>query len=338
VPEKGGFSRIKEVTVDDGNILEIFQPSTGSLITPEQVAVAEAYARASKAPSTLRAYTSRLRIFDEWCRRHGEPTLPSAPEVVAVFLGGLAKHKTVQTVEGYLAAISEANRLAGHPPPSVDERVRVVMKGIRRKHGTPSRGKAALSVGQLRLAVGAMPADLNGTRDAAILLVGFAGALRRSEVSALEVRDLTFRDEGLQLMIRRSKGDQDGQGCLVGVPFGSHRTTCPVRTLKKWMAAAHVVDGALFRPLGRELFPGPGPLSPDMVSHAVKKAVSRIGLDPHEYGGHSLRAGMVTAAAMAGIDSARLSQHTRHQSLATLRRYIRPATIFQMNPAAMIGL
>ncbi len=178
---------------------------------------------------------------------------------------------------------------------------------------------------------------LDGVGDRALLLLGFAGAFRRAELVGLDVEDLTETDEGLEVMIRRSKTDQEGAGRKVGVPFGSDPATCPVRSVRAWRQAAGVDTGPLFRGVlhGRLVSER---LSTLGVARAVKRAAKAAGLDPSKFSGHSLRAGLVTCAARAGKSLNAIMEQTGHRSVPMVRRYIRDASLFKDNAAAGIGL
>ena len=296
------------------------------------------YAAASISSATQRAYASAWRIFTAWSKRHGHEPLPAHPVVVAAFIADQAQQRSVATIEKYLAAIGEAHRLAKQEIPTRAVEVRAVMKGIRRTHGTAQRGKAPLLVTHLRRISGRLPASLIGTRDRALLLLGFAGALRRSELVGLDVEDLDFQDEGLALTLRRSKTDQTGQGRLVGVPYGSHPGTCPVRAARAWLEESGIVEGPVFLPVNRHGHLGEARLSSRAVADVVHRAVALIGLDQEAFGGHSLRAGLATEAARAGAGEIAIMAQTGHRSVTTLRGYVRHGTLFTANAAAMVGL
>ncbi|HEY3451809.1 MAG TPA: site-specific integrase [Myxococcales bacterium] len=192
------------------------------------VDAARAYAKASRAPRTLAAYQADWRTFTTWCQAHGLPFLPAAPQTVALYLADRAQlGRKPATLARELAAISQAHKTAGHESPRGAARVREVLAGIRRTHGTAQRRVSPLLPGDLRALVRTLPEGLLGVRDRALLLVGFAGALRRSELAALAVEDLVFNSDGLELTLRRSKTDQEGAGEKRGLPFGSDKATCP---------------------------------------------------------------------------------------------------------------
>jgi integrase len=212
------------------------------------------------------------------------------------------------------------------------------LKGIRRTVGTAQAGKRPIYTEQLRAILQALPETLQGVRDRALLLFGFAGGFRRSELSALAVEDIAEAPEGLIIKLRRSKVDQEGQGREVALPYGAHPDTCPVRAYRAWLTAGAVGGGPVFREIDRHGRVQAKPLHRDSIGLIVKRAAARIGLDPAQYAGHSLRAGLATQAYLNGATEFAIMQQTGHRSLATLRKYIRNASLFQDNSAAKLGL
>ena len=185
----------------------------------------------------------------------------------------------------------------------------------------------------------AQPDNLLGLRNRAILLLGFAGAFRRSELAALDLADLQFSRDGLAVTLRRSKTDQDGEGRTVGIPYGSDPATCPVRTIQDWTAAASISSGALFLQIGPAgKTAAVDRLTDKSIALVVKRAAKLTGLDPAKFGGHSLRSGLATAAAQAGASERSIMAQTGHKSLPMVRRYIRSGNLFKDNAAATVGL
>jgi site-specific recombinase XerD len=303
--------------------------------------LARGYATASKAPNTIRAYRRDLRDFEDFCRDAGAAPLPASPENVALYLANLAEAGAkASTIQRRLSAISQAHQLAGHvPSPTQDWMVRATMSGIRRTIGTAPAKKAAAVTAELRRLVDVSPEDtLAGCRDRAVLLLGFAGAFRRSELVSLNVEDLAETADGLRLQLRRSKTDQDAAGTEKGIPFGAHPETCPVRAVRAWMTAASIDQGPLFRPVNRHDQLQPGRLTDQSVALIVKRAAHRAGLDAARYAGHSLRSGLATSAADGGAPERAIARQTGHRSLEVLRGYIRAGTLFHENAAAYTGL
>jgi len=308
-------------------------------VAADDLARVRTYAAASKSSSTKRAYSSAWHVFTTWCEVQGYEPLPAHPVVVAAFVTDQARDKAVSTVEKYMAAIGEAHRITRQADvPTESPEVCVVMKGVRRTHRTAQKGKSALLVSHLRRISESLPDGLLGVRDRALLLLGFAAASRRSELVGLDVEDLEFRDEGLVVTIRRSKTDQEGAGRLAGIPFGSTPATCPVRAVRSWLRESGVEHGPLFRSVDRHGRMSDARLSGKAVGLVVKRGVAAIGLDPDEFGGHSLRAGLATEAARAGAGEIAIMKQTGHRSLATLRGYVRHGTLFVQNAAALVGL
>lgn len=295
---------------------------------------------AAKAEATRRAYRSDWEHFESWCLRHATPSLPAAPETVALYITDLAASHRPGTIRRRLTVISRAHQTAGHPSPATMQQPLVgeTLKGIRRTVGTAQTGKRPLYTEQLRAMTRALPDTLQGARDRALLLIGFAGAFRRSELVALTVADITDTPDGLVLKLRRSKVDQEGQGREVALPYGSHPETCPVRAWRNWSTAAGIAEGPAFREIDRHGRVETKPLHRDSIGPIVKRAAARIGLDPSHYAGHSLRAGLATQAYLNGATEFAIMQQTGHRSLATLRKYIRQGSLFRDNPAAKLGL
>jgi integrase len=230
-----------------------------------------------------------------------------------------------------LAAIVDRHRAARLPLPSNDPVVRDVRAGIRARRGTRPKCKAALTPFELQEMISALPPDVSGMRDRALLLVGFGAALRRSELVALRVEHCTWHARGVAVLIARSKTDQDGSGYEVPI-HAAPGPLCPVEALRAWLDAASITSGPVFRSVSRWGRIGHDALDARYVGEVVKRAARRVGLDPRELAGHSLRAGFATTAANVGANFAEIARITRHNSDGTLRRYIRAGTMFERDP------
>jgi integrase len=237
-----------------------------------------------------------------------------------------------------LNAIVEAHKAAGLESPTHNAIVVNTMKGIRRTKGTAPVQKAAALTADILAMVDAADAGLIGLRDRALILVGFAGAFRRSELVGLDAANCTFGREGLVVTLRRSKTDQEGAGRKVGIPYGSNPETCPVRTMQEWIEHAGVSEGPVFRSINRHGQVQAGRLSGIDVARIVKKLAQRAGLDAAKYAGHSLRAGHATAAAIAGASERSIMNQTGHRSVQMVRRYIRDGSLFRENSAGKLEL
>jgi integrase len=293
-----------------------------------------AYVAATRAASTLRAYASDWADFLAWCAAHRLEALPASPEAVALYITQLAQTRRVSTVQRRLAAISQTHQDAGHPTPTDDRLVRKTMSGIRRTHGTAPRRKAPTRTKLLREMVRDLPETPEGARDRALLLVGFAGAFRRSELVALDRADIVFDPDGVRITIRASKTDQEQAGAIVGLPYGEHPETCPVRALRAWLGCLDDNRPALFRRISRWGTPCRSRLSAQSVALIVKRHATAVGQDPKVFAGHSLRAGMATSAAAGGATERDIMQQTRHRSVEMVRRYIREGELFHKGNAA----
>ena len=289
------------------------------------------YQRASKADATVRAYTSDARVFQAWCGRYGFRPLPASPEAVAAFLVAEAEAgMSASTIGRRLAAIGYAHELAKAHDPTDDEDVRATMKGIRRRIGTAPTQKAAATADILAALLMRTPDTLTGKRDRALLALGFAGAFRRSELVALNVEDLREDPEGLRVMVRRSKVDQEGRGFEKAIPTG--RFIQPVRLVREWLDAAGIVSGPVFRPVSRSGRVREGEaarLTDRSVANIVQAYCAAAGLDASTFGAHSLRAGYITTAAERGADLARIMDQSGHRDPRTVVGYIRRANAFK---------
>lgn len=296
------------------------------------------YVRASKAPNTLRGYQSDWRAFCAWCEGHGLCPLPATPETVASYIAESAGHLKPGSIQRQLNATAEAHKAAGMESPTHSGVVRNTLKGIRRTLGTAPTQKAPALTDDIRAMVDATDAGMIGTRDRALVLLGFAGAFRRSELVGLDVEDCVFGKDGLTVTLRRSKTDQDGAGRKIGIPYGSNPETCPVRTIQAWMELAGISSGPLLRSINRHGKLGPGHLSGIDVARVVKRLAERAGLDAVKFAGHSLRAGHATSAAIAGASERSIMNQTGHRSVQMVRRYIRDGSLFRENSAGKLGL
>ena len=292
----------------------------------------------SKAANTIRAYKSDWNHFQVWCTVHGQSSLPASPETVALYLTDLAATHKTATIVRRVSAVSQAHQIAGLETPTKSAQVRLVLAGIRRTKGTAQTAKAPVLVDDLRRMIERLAANLIGVRDRALLLIGFSGAFRRSELVALDVSDIAVTRDGLVVTIRRSKTDQDGEGRKIGIPYGSNPATCPVRALQDWLAQCGFSDGALYRPINRFGRVAGFRLSAAAVAGIVKRYAAAIGLNATDFAGHSLRSGLATSAAMKGASERSIMNQTGHRSVNTVRRYIRDGSLFRENAAAVVGL
>ena len=290
-------------------------------------ASADSYAKADKAERTRKAYEAQLRQYATWCAAAGAEFVPATAATIAAHLAALADEgKSASTIMVRTAAIAYAHRRLGHDDPTTSERVKSVLRGIRRSIGTAPVQKAPATAKFLRAMLKAIPDTIIGKRDRALLLIGFGAALRRSELVALDVADLERQPEGVLVHIRRSKTDQEGAGQTIAVPRGTKLK--PVAALDAWLEAAGIAAGPIFRSINRGGRVLPDRLSDQSVALIVKHRAAAAKLDPKLFAGHSLRAGFVTSALEDGADALRVMDQTRHKSIDTLRKYDRRAKAF----------
>lgn len=292
----------------------------------------------SKSENTKRAYRSDWNQFVLWCEKNQMESLPARPETITYFITYLGKNHKASSIKRKMTAISQRHETAGYPSPTKSVLVKGVWDGLLRDIGKREEGKEALWLHDLRRIVENMPQErLIGIRNRALLVVGWAGAMRRSEITSLNVEDLKFTRDGLLILLRKSKTDQSGEGQEIALPYGSNPLTCPIRSMEDWLGASGITTGAIFRAIDRH---GniKGRITPQSVRLIVRKCCEGVGLDPDKYGAHSLRSGFCSTAARAGKTEHQIMRQTRHRKVDSLNRYIKQGTLFEDNPASGIGL
>ncbi len=293
-------------------------PSSAALapLTPREAERVGHYVSGALSASTRRAYAAALRSFRAWCSGTGRTPCPADPAAVAAFLVAEADAgKSVSALSQRLAAIRWEHLRKGYGSPTTHPGVLDTMAGIRRALGAPSRKSPATVERVAALVAHIDRGTLKGKRDAALLLFGFASAMRRSELAALDLAHVEETTRGLLVTVARGKTDQEGHGHQRAIPFGRSAELCPVRALRVWLDAAGLEDGRVFRSITRHGRIGAS-LRPATVADVVKHYAKAAGLEPAEFGGHSLRAGFVTSAAERGARTDRIMDHTGHQSAA----------------------
>ena len=289
------------------------------------------YAEEAQAESTRKNYRHNWETWVEWCELFGQPPLPASDNTVALHITAMGEvgYKPA-SISLRLTSIRQAHRLAEEDDPTSSEKVRQVFQGIKRSQGTAQDQKAPITPDHLRRIVKHLlldqPIDL---RDRALLLLGFAGAFRRSELVGIHLEHMDWREEGLVVTLPRSKTDQEGQGRQVAVLAAADPILCPLSATKAWMKGMEITEGPLFR----GFYPRGGirddALTTRSVANIVKRRLEEIGLDPKLYSGHSLRAGFATAAAMQGATEIAIMRQTGHRSLEMVRRYVREGNLFR---------
>ncbi len=312
----------------------------------ETAQAAHQYMEEAKAAATRRAYSSDWRHFAQWCDQNGLASLPASPSTVALYLTSLAKPaegekpRKAATITRRLTSINAAHKEEGlDSPATMNHRlVADTLHGIRRTLGVAQTRKKPLTRERIVKLLGALEGPIAAARDKALLLTGFAGSLRRSELAALRVEEITWHRKGITLLIPRSKTDQEGEGREVEILLGVHDQTCPVMALENWLKISGVKAGQVFRRVGQHGNVGEG-LDKDSIGRIVKRLVRRAKLaNPESYGGHSLRAGFVTEASANGATDRQIMKQTGHKSIAMVHRYAREDQKDRQAAAGKLGL
>lgn len=305
------------------------------------LAKSQTYQDAADAPATLRAYASDVANFETWCRQSGLTPLPATPEVVGAYLAAAGEGYAMQTLRRRVAAISRASGVAGHPLDTKHPAIRETLRGIGRTHGSRGRRAAALTTAELKALSRVCDANLTGIRDRALLLVGFAAALRRSELVALDAEKLAWFEDGVRLLLEKSKTDKEGKGAEVTIVYGRNEATCPVRALRAWLDNAQIQSGPIFRKVNKSERVEARRLSDDAVRQILRRRAAEAGIKgtlSEPVSPHGLRAGFVTTAYRNGVPDEEIMGHTRHRSLTTMRSYVRRSKLKATEPAGKLGL
>jgi site-specific recombinase XerD len=289
-------------------------------------------AKAEKAPATRKAYGTDFRLFKVYCEAKGVSAIPAAPETVAAYIAAEAQTAKPSTIGRRIAAIRYAHKLAGLDTPTDAEGVKATMRGICRTFGGAKAKKAPAVAAKMLSMVATAPDRLSGLRDSALLLLGFAGAFRRSELVALDMADIEETQTGLLVTIRRSKTDQEAMGRTIAITRG--HVACPVKALREWLNAAGIVSGSLFRPINKSGTVAASRLTDRSVANIVKEYASRAGFDAATFSAHSLRSGFLTSAAAKGASIFKMMDQSGHKSIDTLRGYVRDAELFKDHAGA----
>jgi integrase len=286
------------------------------------------YAEAAHAENTRRAYRAGWNDFAAYCGANGLELLPASPQTVALYVTSLAERAKLATIRLYLVAIAQNHKERGLGSPVAHEMVRRVVRGIARTIGASQTRKSAVTLDHLRaILLEVRGDDLKARRDRAIVLLGFAAALRRSELVALCVEDLRFEKRGFVVIIRRSKTDEEAKGAEIAVPYVANRSLCAVRAVKAWLDASGVTAGPLFRSFSLQRQMQATAIDGRDVANLIKKLTSKARLDG-DFSGHSLRAGFATSAAASKASLDAIARTTRHKSVSVLTGYVRPAQAF----------
>ena len=278
--------------------------------------------RSSKASNTLRAYKSDYKDFASFCLKNGFKPMPSEPKIISLYLTYLSKSCKFSTLKRRLASISVIHRLSGHYIDTKHPMITENLMGIKRVKGSHQKAKKPILINELKLIVNAIDKDKNEKnrfKNKALILVGFAGGFRRSELVAIVNEDVDFVPEGVKIFVKRSKTDQSGEGMTKGIPYFLNANYCPVISLKNWIEKSEIKYGKIFD------------MSDKSVALTIKKYTALVGLDSNKYSGHSLRSGFATSAAELGAEERSIMAMTGHKTTQMVRRYIQEANLFKNN-------
>lgn len=278
--------------------------------------------KSSKALNTLRAYKSDYKDFVDFCFKNGFKPMPSDPKIVSLYLTYLSKSCKFSTLKRRLASISVIHRLSGRYIDVKHPMITENLLGIKRIKGSYQKAKKPILINDLKLIVNVIDKDKNERnrfKNRALILVGFAGGFRRSELVAIHYEDVDFVPEGVKIFVKRSKTDQSGEGMTKGIPYFTNSYYCPVISLKKWIEKSDMKFGKVFN------------ISDKTVALTVKKYTGLAGLDPNKYSGHSLRSGFATSTAELGAEERSIMAMTGHKTTQMVRRYIQEANLFKNN-------
>jgi len=286
--------------------------------------------RNSKSTNTLRAYQSDYNDFSLFCSKNGFQSMPTEPKILSLYITHLASYSKFSTLKRRLASISIIHKTKGH---YIDTKHPIIVEnlmGIKRTNGSNQKGKKPLLINDLKLLIQAIDdsreKNIRKIRDKALVLIGFSGGFRRSELVDIEYEDIEFVEEGVKIFVKRSKTDQSGEGMTKAIPYFDNINFCPVKALNKWIVEAELKDGKIFN------------ISDKNVALIIKKYANYAGLDAHRYAGHSLRSGFATSTAESGAEERNIMAMTGHKSTEMVRRYIKEANLFKNNALNKIKL
>ena len=284
----------------------------------------------SKSSNTLRAYQSDYNDFSLFCLKNGFQSMPTQPKILALYITHLSSYSKYSTLKRRLASISILHKTKGH---YIDTKHPIIIEnlmGIKRTNGSNQKSKKPLIINDLKVLIEAIhqsnEKDKRKIRDKSLILIGFSGGFRRSELVDIEYEDIEFVKEGVKIFVKRSKTDQSGEGMTKAIPYFENENFCPVKALKRWIEVVDLKEGKIFS------------ISDKSVALIIKKYANYAGLDAHRYAGHSLRSGFATSTAEAGAEERNIMTMTGHKSTEMVRRYIKEANLFKNNALNKIKL
>ncbi|MAW01276.1 MAG: integrase [Candidatus Pelagibacter sp.] len=291
--------------------------------------------RSSKANNTLRAYKSDFKDFGIFCAKHGLNALPTEPKIVSLYITYLSKNSKISTLRRRLVSISMVHKLKGHYLDTKNPVIVENLMGIRRVKGSIQKGKKPILIKHLKSIINIINDqkidEIKKLRDKSIILIGFGGGFRRTELISIDYEDLEFVPEGLKINIKRSKTDQFGEGMIKGLPLFINEVYCPVSNLRKWLEVSKIKSGPIFTRFSKGLSLTNKRLTDQSVVLLIKEYLKLAGIENTNFAGHSLRSGFATVAAESGADERSIMAMTGHKTTQMVRRYIKEANIFKNN-------
>ena len=296
----------------------------------------------SKSNNTIRAYKSDFKDFSIFCVKHGFNSLPSKPKIISLYITHLSQNCKISTLKRRLVSISMMHKFKGHYLDTKHPIIIENLMGIKRIKGSIQKAKKPLLINHLKLIINIMNElkieEVKKLRDKTIILVGFGGGFRRSELISIDYDDLEFVPEGVKITIKKSKTDQFGEGMVKGLPYFENKTYCPVLNLKKWLEISNIKSGPIFRRFSKGSLLTENRLSDQSVALLIKEYLNLVGIENKNFAGHSLRSGFATVAAENGADERSIMAMTGHKTTQMVRRYIREANIFKNNALQKIKI
>ncbi len=296
----------------------------------------------SKSNNTLRAYKSDFKDFGEFCAKHGLSSMPTEPKIVSLYLTHLSTSSKMSTLRRRLVSIGVVHKLKGH---YLDTKHPVIIEnlmGIKRKKGSIQTGKKPLLINHLKKIINVIDEQkiekIKKLRNRTLILIGFGGGFRRTELISIDYEDLDFVEEGVKITLRRSKTDQFGEGLVKGLPYFTNEKYCPVTSLKNWINLSQIKTGPIFRRFAKGAILTGHRLTDQSVVLIIKNYLKLVGIESQNYSGHSLRSGFATVAAESGADERSIMAMTGHKTTQMVRRYIKEANIFKNNALNKIKL
>ena len=298
--------------------------------------------KSSKANNTLRAYKSDFRDFGAFCAKHGFNSMPTEPKIVSLYLTHLSTNTKISTLRRRLVSIGVVHKLKGH---YLDTKHPVIIEnlmGIKRKKGSIQIGKKPILINHLKKIINVIDNQkiekIKKLRNRTLILIGFGGGFRRTELISIDYEDLDFVEEGLKITLRRSKTDQFGKGMVKGIPYFTNEKYCPVISLKNWINLSKIKTGPIFRRFAKGSILTSNRLTDQSVVLIIKDCLNIAGIENKNFSGHSLRSGFATVAAESGADERSIMAMTGHKTTQMVRRYIKEANIFKNNALNKVKL